>query len=44
MLNAGLNAKHLIEVTPYDPAHPDAIEAFHIPPSPSLRAATPDGN
>ena len=37
-------AKYLIEVTPYDPAHPDAIEAFHLPPSPSLRAATPDGN
>ena len=37
-------AKHLIEVTPYDPVHPDAIEAFHLPPSPSLKAATPDGN
>ena len=30
--------------TTFDPAHPDPVETFSIPPSPTLASAKPDGN
>jgi lysophospholipase L1-like esterase len=38
-------AKHLAEdVGPFDPAHPDPMETFDVPASPSAAAAKPEGN
>jgi lysophospholipase L1-like esterase len=38
-------AGHLIDGLPtYDPAHPDSIEAFSLPPSAQYASAPPDGN
>jgi lysophospholipase L1-like esterase len=37
-------AEHLVEdITRFDPAKPDAVEAFAIPPSPIRAAETPEG-
>jgi len=38
-------AKFLVdEVKKFDPAHPDSVEAFAVPASPTRSAAKPDGN
>jgi lysophospholipase L1-like esterase len=38
-------AGHLAgEVGPFDPAHPDAMDTFDVPPSPPATAVKPDGN
>ena len=37
-------AKHLVDVPPFDPAHPDSPEKFAIPPDPSAMTERPYGN
>jgi lysophospholipase L1-like esterase len=37
-------AKYLVDVPPFDPAHPDSPEAFDIPPDPAAAAEKPYGN
>jgi lysophospholipase L1-like esterase len=38
-------AKHLAaDVGPFDPAHPDSMEAFDVPASPAAAAVKPEGN
>ena len=37
-------AKHLADVPPFDPAKPDPVDSFKIPPSPARSNAAPDGN
>lgn len=38
-------AKFLVtDLPPFDPAHPDPVGAFSVPPSPQSSAAKPDGN
>ena len=32
------------DLPPFDPAHPDDVSAFRVPPSPASAAAKPDGN
>jgi lysophospholipase L1-like esterase len=32
------------DVPPFDPAHPDPVERFAVPPSPSATSAKPEGN
>lgn len=40
----GLAAFLADDVAPFDPSHPDALEEFKIPPSPSAASTRPDGS
>jgi lysophospholipase L1-like esterase len=37
-------AKYLVDVAPFDPAHPDSPEKFDLPPDPATAAERPYGN
>ncbi len=37
-------AKYLVDVPPFDPAHPDSPDSFDIPPDPALMTEKPYGN
>jgi lysophospholipase L1-like esterase len=37
-------AKSLVDVPPFDPAHPDPVDSFRVPPSPSGPSRVPDGS
>jgi lysophospholipase L1-like esterase len=36
--------RYIIDVPPFDPAHPDPVETFSLPPSPKNSTIKPDGN